>query len=42
MVSGGYFYHEQPAETPAAARDVTVQDELLSYCAGLAGVQLPS
>jgi NAD(P)-dependent dehydrogenase (short-subunit alcohol dehydrogenase family) len=41
MVSGGYFYHQQPGETNPAARDVKVQDELLSYCAGLAGVQLP-
>jgi NAD(P)-dependent dehydrogenase (short-subunit alcohol dehydrogenase family) len=41
MVSGGYFYHQQPAETNPAARDVKVQDELLSYCAGLAGDELP-
>jgi NAD(P)-dependent dehydrogenase (short-subunit alcohol dehydrogenase family) len=40
-VSGGYFYHQQPAETNPAARDVKVQDELLSYCAGLAGEKLP-
>ncbi len=40
-VSGGYFYHQQPAETNPAARDVKVQDELLSYCAGLAGLELP-
>jgi NAD(P)-dependent dehydrogenase (short-subunit alcohol dehydrogenase family) len=41
MVSGGYFYHQQPGETNPAARDVKVQDELLSYCAGLTSVQLP-
>jgi NAD(P)-dependent dehydrogenase (short-subunit alcohol dehydrogenase family) len=41
MVSGGYFYHQQPGETNPAARDVKVQDELLSYCAGLADVQFP-
>jgi NAD(P)-dependent dehydrogenase (short-subunit alcohol dehydrogenase family) len=41
MVSGGYFYHQQPGETNPAARDVKVQDELLSYCAGLAGLELP-
>jgi NAD(P)-dependent dehydrogenase (short-subunit alcohol dehydrogenase family) len=42
MVSGGYFYHKQPRQTHPAARDVKVQDELLSYCAGLAEVQLPA
>jgi NAD(P)-dependent dehydrogenase (short-subunit alcohol dehydrogenase family) len=40
--TGGYFFHQQPQETHPAARDVTVQDELLRYCAGLAGVELPA
>ncbi len=40
-VVGGYFYHSQPRETHPAARDVKVQDELLGYCAELAGLELP-
>ncbi len=39
-VTGGYFYHS-PRETHPAARDVTVQDGLLDYCAELVGVELP-
>jgi NAD(P)-dependent dehydrogenase (short-subunit alcohol dehydrogenase family) len=39
--TGGYFYHQQPQETHSAARDVSVQDELLGYCARLSGVELP-
>ena len=41
MVTGGYFYHQQPRETNPAARDAKVADELLGYCAELAGVELP-
>jgi NAD(P)-dependent dehydrogenase (short-subunit alcohol dehydrogenase family) len=41
MVSGDYFYHQQPADPHPAAREIPVQDELLSYCAGLAEVELP-
>jgi hypothetical protein len=40
-VTGGYFYHSEPRETHPAARDVTVQDELLDYCAELTSVELP-
>jgi NAD(P)-dependent dehydrogenase (short-subunit alcohol dehydrogenase family) len=40
--TGGYFFHQQPQETHPAARDVAFQDELLSYCAGVAGVGLPA
>ena len=40
-VTGGYFYHQRPREPNPAARDVKVQDELLGYCAELAGVELP-
>jgi hypothetical protein len=40
-VTGGYFYHQQLQETHPATRDVPVQDELLGYCARLAGVELP-
>ena len=41
LVSGEYFYHSKPRPTHPAARDVTVQDQLLRYCAGLTGVELP-
>jgi NAD(P)-dependent dehydrogenase (short-subunit alcohol dehydrogenase family) len=40
-VTGGYFFHQRPQETHPAARDVSVQDELLGYCARLSGVELP-
>ena len=40
-VTGGYFYHQQPRQAHPAARDVRIQDELLGYCAELAGVELP-
>ncbi len=41
-VTGGYFFHQRPQPTHPAARDVPVQDELLGYCARLAGVELPA
>ena len=40
MVSGGYFYHQQPKPPHPAARDPAVQDRLLSYCAQLTSVEL--
>ncbi len=40
MVSGRLFYHQRPKEPNPAAQEVKVQDELLSYCAGLTGVEL--
>jgi len=40
-VTGGYFFHQRPQETHPAARDVSVQDELLGYCARLSGIELP-
>jgi NAD(P)-dependent dehydrogenase (short-subunit alcohol dehydrogenase family) len=39
--TGGYFFHQQPQQVHPAARDVTVQDELLAYCARLSGLELP-
>jgi hypothetical protein len=39
--TGGYFFHQQPQPVHPAARDVTVQDELLAYCARLSGTELP-
>ena len=40
MVSGGYFYHQQPKPAHPAAREPEVQDALVSYCAQLTGVEL--
>jgi NAD(P)-dependent dehydrogenase (short-subunit alcohol dehydrogenase family) len=39
-VTGGYFYHQKPRTAPPAARDLTIQDQLLRYCAALTGVTL--
>jgi hypothetical protein len=39
-VTGGYFYHQKPRTPHPAARDLTVQDELLKYCATLTGMTL--
>ncbi len=39
-VTGTYFFHQKPRAVHRAARDRNVQDELLSYCARLAGVSL--
>jgi NAD(P)-dependent dehydrogenase (short-subunit alcohol dehydrogenase family) len=41
-VTGQYFYHQQHRRVNPAARQTALQDELLAYCAGLTGVQLPS
>jgi len=40
-VSGGYFYHQKPRETHAAARRVEVQGKFLSECARLSGIGFP-
>jgi NAD(P)-dependent dehydrogenase (short-subunit alcohol dehydrogenase family) len=40
QVTGGYFYHQKPRTTHPAARDPTIQDQLLRYCATLTGVTL--
>ncbi len=42
LVTGQYFYHQKLHGVSAVARRTDVQDELLSYCAGLTGVPLPS
>jgi NAD(P)-dependent dehydrogenase (short-subunit alcohol dehydrogenase family) len=39
--TGGYFYHQRPRDAHPAAHDVTVQEELLGYCAELSGTELP-
>ena len=41
MVSGEYFYHQKLRPAHPAAHDVTVQDQLVRYCADLTGVELP-
>jgi NAD(P)-dependent dehydrogenase (short-subunit alcohol dehydrogenase family) len=40
-VSGEYFYHQRLRESSAAARDLGIQEGLLSACASLCGVELP-
>jgi NAD(P)-dependent dehydrogenase (short-subunit alcohol dehydrogenase family) len=40
-VTGQYFYHQQRHRVHPAALRTDLQDELLSYCAGLAGVPFP-
>jgi NAD(P)-dependent dehydrogenase (short-subunit alcohol dehydrogenase family) len=39
--TGGYFYHQRPRATHPAAGDIKVQEELLGYCAEIAGTELP-
>jgi len=39
--TGEYFYHQQLRAPNPIARDVTVQDELLSECARVSGITLP-
>jgi NAD(P)-dependent dehydrogenase (short-subunit alcohol dehydrogenase family) len=41
MVSGVYFFHKKPQKIHAAARDVTIQDRLLSACEELTGTTMP-
>jgi NAD(P)-dependent dehydrogenase (short-subunit alcohol dehydrogenase family) len=39
--SGQYFYHQQLREPNPIARDVKVQDQLISECARISGLTLP-
>ncbi len=41
MVSGVYFFHKTPQKIHAAARDVNIQDRLLSACEELTGTPMP-
>ena len=41
LVSGGYFYHQQPLNFHPAAADPAVQEKYLSECARLSGVEFP-
>jgi NAD(P)-dependent dehydrogenase (short-subunit alcohol dehydrogenase family) len=38
--SGGYYYHQRPADVHPAARDPALQDRLLDYCRDVSGVAL--
>lgn len=40
-VSGKYFYHQQLRETHPAANDPVAQEQLLTTCAELSGIELP-
>ena len=40
-VSGQYFYHQKHQKVHPAAREVTLQDQLIDYCTGLTGLKLP-
>ncbi len=40
-VTGQYFYHQKLRAPHPAARHVELQEELLAYCAGLTGIDLP-
>jgi NAD(P)-dependent dehydrogenase (short-subunit alcohol dehydrogenase family) len=39
-VTGGYFYHKEPARLNSAAHDLSLQDRLLDYCRDLTGIAL--
>jgi hypothetical protein len=41
-VSGVYFFHKQPQTIHPAARDVAIQDRLLSMCEELTGTPMPA
>jgi NAD(P)-dependent dehydrogenase (short-subunit alcohol dehydrogenase family) len=42
LVTGGYFFHEQPEDTHPAARDPAFQDEVMKAFESMTGVRLPS
>jgi len=42
LVTGGYFYHQQPRSFHPAAADPAVQEKYLSECARLSGVAFPA
>jgi NAD(P)-dependent dehydrogenase (short-subunit alcohol dehydrogenase family) len=39
-VTGGYFYHQRPRDVSPAADSTQAQDQLLTECARLSGVEL--
>jgi NAD(P)-dependent dehydrogenase (short-subunit alcohol dehydrogenase family) len=40
LTTGGYFYHLKPRQTNPQARDVALQDRLLSICKEISGVDI--
>ena len=42
LVTGQYFYHQQPGDLLPAARAPTLQDRFLAECARLTGIGLPA
>ncbi|GHD61483.1 short-chain dehydrogenase [Streptomyces mirabilis] len=42
LVTGRYFYHQQPRPPHPATQSPEVQDRLLAYCADLTKVELPT
>ena len=38
--SGGYFYHQRPADVHPDARDPQLQERLLDYCGDVSGIAL--
>jgi len=40
QVTGGYFYHQRPANKLAAAADTDLQERFLAACAAISGVEL--
>lgn len=41
QVTGSYFFHQRPAKASKLASDVTLQEQFLSACAHLSGVDMP-
>ena len=41
-VTGSHFYHGQPREVHAMARNAKVQDDFIAACERISGVQLPA
>jgi NAD(P)-dependent dehydrogenase (short-subunit alcohol dehydrogenase family) len=39
-VTGGYFYHQKPRQVHPAAKDVAVQEKLLSECGRISGIAI--
>jgi hypothetical protein len=41
LVTGDYFFHQQPEDTHPIVRDPAFQDQVLSMFESMTGVQLP-
>jgi hypothetical protein len=42
VVTAGHFFHRHPREVHPAARDASLQEALLAYCAERSGVPFPA